>query len=679
MNSVEIVNANGLEICIDRRNGGITRISHPATGMLLNIDPERAGLVDLAYPVEAFYPLRLSSKFSKADVEKWGKGVKITWNALLPNRQHVLLPDGGVRAEVYIYPSEDESSVIMICRIENKSENPIPQVMFPDLHGLRPFAGAEDTNLRMAAGVVQPFKAPLKAPHTSDYYINRYWRRYAPGPFGSQNWIRWIDYGSISGGLSVFQKKWGTPDMPTIYTYNSEREPMSLRLLWEHSQVIGPGETWESGEFWFTGHEGGWAKGIEQYRKYAKQRMSSRKVPSHVMNGLGFQTIWMNQALESDPQKAAFVFKDLPKVAADAKEHGIDELVLWGWCNYFDMPIRVNENLGTPEEFLEAIRQCKELGVNVAPFVSILTVKGHLAEKYGVPSGKPGWAYHPDLIPIFKAPYITPWEEGVPGSENQLWLDDVRQSLLEWIERGVYSISWDQFQSLARSDGRKPTLVELVEEIRAIAQERDDEATFSGEIITPNAFEVTSVLDYTWNWHTSYFDIGPILNVFPYPRVNINVEDSALVVKKCFIDGVYINAMPTRPDQPNGTALISDEPEMAAALKEAARLRRQFLPYFAEGVFIGDSVLSYRVPAFIKGRVLSNRLLICILNDSNESRIITLGSNLGLWLPSAKQYEIKYYDSKGDVLGSSVYFSSLWTGTTKCLKPLELAFFEIIA
>jgi hypothetical protein len=196
MNDVETVKAHGLEISIDRNNGGITSISHPSTGMLLNIDSERAGLVDLAYPIETFYPLRLSTRFSRATVSGWEKGVKITWDVLGPNRRHVLLPDGRVCAEVCIQPSEDNLSVIMSCRIENKSRNPIPQVMFPDLHGLKPFAGVEETKLRMAAGAVQPFKAPLRAPHVSDYYISRYWKSYAPGPFGSQNWVRWIDYGS---------------------------------------------------------------------------------------------------------------------------------------------------------------------------------------------------------------------------------------------------------------------------------------------------------------------------------------------------------------------------------------------------------------------------------------------------------------------------------------------------
>lgn len=186
-----------------------------------------------------------------------------------------------------------------------------------------------------------------------------------------------------------------------------------------------------------------------------------------------------------------------------------------------------------------------------------------------------------------------------------------------------------------------------MEEIRYIAQQEDEESTFSGEIITPNAFEINSMLDYTWNWHINYFDAGPILSVFNFPQINVNVADFPNVVKKCCIDGFYINTMPRISDQPNGTALISDEPEMAIAFKETAKLRKQFLPYFTEGVFIGDSILSQPTSAFVKGQVLDDRLLICILNDSSESNIITFTSNLSMWLPKGEEYTITYFDSTG--------------------------------
>src|SRR5690606_846395 len=107
------------------------------------------------------------------------------------------------------------------------------------------------------------------------------------------------------------------------------------------------------------------------------------------------------------------------------------------------------------------------------------------------------------------------------------------------------------------------------------------------------------VLDYTWNW-MDYVEAEPYQNTIRYPRINVNVERSARVVKMAFASGLYINAMPKRPNQPNGTRLIGEEPELASALKEVAPLRRKFLPYFTEGRALGDSVLSEPAAPFVR-------------------------------------------------------------------------------
>jgi hypothetical protein len=56
-------------------------------------------------------------------------------------------------------------------------------------------------------------------------------------------------FGSLHSGVSVFQRKWGTPDAPDVFTWRSEADPMSLRLLWQHKALVKPGQTWDSGEF----------------------------------------------------------------------------------------------------------------------------------------------------------------------------------------------------------------------------------------------------------------------------------------------------------------------------------------------------------------------------------------------------------------------------------------------
>src|SRR5207342_1870318 len=139
-----------------------------------------------------------------------------------------------------------------------------------------------------------------------------------------------------AGGFSVHERAWDQAERPTVRTYRSQSDPSSLRLLWDHNVRIEPGQTWQSAEFWLTPHLGGWAKGIEPFREYARRNMPQRPpLPTHVRDTIGFQTIWMIQTPETDPGHVHFRFSDIPRVAADALAHGIHEINLWGWCHYF--------------------------------------------------------------------------------------------------------------------------------------------------------------------------------------------------------------------------------------------------------------------------------------------------------------------------------------------------------
>ena len=191
---------------------------------------------------------------------------------------------------------------------------------------------------------------------------------------------------------------------------------------------------------------GGWAKGIEVFRDYLSEVNPPRALPTHVRNGLGFQTIWMTQAPENDPAKATFFYRDLPRVAQDA--------------------------------------------------LSALT---------------------------------------------------------DWVNRGMTSLSFDQF-SYKETPGQKPGLIKIIEQVRAVARSKDPQSIFASESCTDLELD-SAILDYTWNWLDDV-DADPLVSVLRSPRLNCNIDDSPLAVKKCFAEGLYLNVMPSKEDEPNGTALV---------------------------------------------------------------------------------------------------------------------------
>jgi hypothetical protein len=175
-----------------------------------------------------------------------------------------------------------------------------------------------------------------------------------------------------------------------------------------------------------------------------------------------------------------------------------------------------------------------------------------------------------------------------------------------------------------------------------------------------------------------YVDAGPALNVLHSPRLNCNVEDSILVAKKCFAEGLYLNVMPKKPDEASASAWISENPPLSAALQELAGLRKQFLPYFVDGTPIGEAVLSESASGFVRAYLLGPRLLVIVLNDRGNRRQIPIQSNLELWLPTAHSYQVKYYNAQGKLLETSSE-TSQWFAATRPLEPMEMALFEVKA
>ena len=648
---------NGLGIGIDGDTGNIVHLSHPATGLLLDCESWAAGLIEVGSDKEKDAPLdEVSSQYSRARVEERDGGLDIIWDELQPAEPTASPSEGKIAASVSVRPAPDKRSVILSCEVRNETQTDARLVRFPDLHNLKPLRSAAETRVQLTRNGFQPFAE--KAGSWTD----------KPNP------LSWFDYGSFKGGISIFQRKWNRPfaeSRPSVMTFLSETDPTSIRLASGHRVLIRPGETWQSGDYWLTPHEGGWAKGIEVFRDYVRQVSIRREVPKHVAEELGFRTVFMTEPAETLAERAAFTFKDLPRIAQDAKDHGLYEVVPWFWCRLFDLPIEVRSELGTREEFIAGVRAAKEMGVTISPFISVNIIVPEHAGKYGAQGSGADWTYHTEAIPSFR-PYYTNHQSGARlggGTTNihPAWLKDVEATLLDWIDGGVTSFCWDLWYS-------HPELLDMVGRVRKAARAKDPQSSFSGEV---HSFEQDGeVLDYSWNW-AQYYDHSALLTVLPYPRFNCNVEASPLVVKMGFCDGIHMNIMPRKPDQANGTALISEKPELSIALKQCAKLRKQFLNYFLEGTLLGDSVLYEPTDAFVRGHQLGNRLLVFVLNNKETPQSVKIRSKLDLWLPRATDYQVTRYDEGGKVTDSSPRKGPMLTLETGELPQHGLAVFEI--
>ncbi len=645
---------NGLKITLDGETGGVLKLQYAGPGTMLESSPERAGMIDLAYPVERFEPLRLASRFShRAKISHAKDSVTVDWERLGASRDFEL--PGNVSASVTFRAAPDGRSIVLTAKVTNRSPRSVRQVVFPDFPGLRPFAGVANTLFR-TAGTVSPLfleLAKTEERESQQYMIDgaSYSAKYEAGGLFHSMVARWMDFGGLSGGFSLFPRRWGWEPQVVTRLQLSEVD-QSLRLMCLHDVEIKPDQTWESGEFWLTPHTGGWAKGIEPFRAWVKQNFKREwPVPKHVREGLGFRTVWMCQNQPGDPKDAVFMFKDLPKLAAESKEQGLDEMTLWAWNKGFVLPLPgPYPHLGTEQEMIDAVAECKKIGVNVVPFISVLQANTETASRYGLKViDNNGWTYHTDLIPRWNPPYASGFACVPIPTNNALWQKDVLAGAKHLIDVGMPSLGWDQFTSI---NTPPPNINTLTTQIRKLAKAKDPESTFMGEELW-NIDVDSAQLDYTWNWG-SYRDIRPLTSVYPAPRVNCCISESPMSVKKAFADNLYMNIFPRKAESTNGSDWIANHTELSAALKQCAHLRKQFLDYFTDGTLIGECILTEPNPdAHVSAYVLSDRILIVVINQG-PSKSLNLKADPSPWMSKpGDAFTVQSFDGSGKLVATT--------------------------
>jgi len=662
-------------------------IAGPNKTIYLDASPRQSSIIDLAYPVKQFEPLRLASRFSEnVKIERLEESVTISWENLGASRKFDL--PGQISASVRFRAAPDDKSIIMTCIIKNKSDKSIPQVLFPDFMGLLPFDGEANTMFRTAAFEVAPFNILKPVDETVPFYATGLlhkgngWVEYKSGKYRSfsQKLVDWLDFGGINRGFSLFAKRWGPEDPhASIMLHRSETDG-KIRLLFAHSITIAPGEEWHSDEYWLTPHQHGWAEGIEPFRTWVKKNWTRKyPLPEHIKKGMGFRTVWMAKGVTNDSLDAIFHYDDLPRLAKESKEHGLNEMVIWFWCPYLQLPVQTLDYLGTEQELIDAAAECKRLGVNLNLFISVLYLADPTASRYGLTTTKEAsWTYHPELIPIFNPPYASWNRSALAVQSDPKWQNDVLASFKKFIDLGLTSFVWDVFSAAPT----KPNLYDLAEAIRDTAFAHDPQAVFAGEGGC-DIGEDYKYLDYTWNWNwnwPTYNDFRAFTSVFSTPRLNVNIDNSAKVVKYCFADNAYMNIMPSTPDGINASDMIVNHPEVSQALRQCAKLRQQFLPYFEDGKLIGNCILTSNCDStHVSAYVLPDRVLVIMINDADE-RHIKFSCDPAYWVHSETgKFKVNVFNSDGVLVDSNKNAPGEWHGTTILLKHLDMTLYEFLA
>ena len=673
---------NGLELNLDEKSGSILGMSYEDMQFLNAENSKEATILDLAYPIPKFEPLRLASRYSKdAKIDVKPNEITITWEKLGASRNNFKL-EGNVKATVKMQAMEDKKSILMTCKIENNSPVAVRQVIFPDFMSVMPFCGEKETYFKTSKSGDLPFMTlhPTEYTASQQFCMDAacYSKEYASGGKFSDMMMRWFDFGGLKGGFSMFPKRWGWDPRSTVRLTHSETAE-KMRISNIELVDINPGETWESGDYVFTPHLGGWAKGIETYAAYAYTKTDRKyPVPKHIEESIGFRSIWAAQSWEEDPQDAVWTFADMPKLAEDSAEHGLHEINIWSFHRGFELPLPdPYSNVGTLEEFAGARKICqKKYNVELTPFISIMIQAREALDRYGIPQPQGdgnNWTQHTETIPRFQPTYSRFSKGEMVGPTNKMWLKDALEGMKRYIDAGLPSISWDQYFNISKADDNN--MVGISEEIRAYQKAADPDATWSGEEVFNMEISM-DWLDYTWNWG-SFQDLQAFNSIFKYPRINVNITYDTLDAKKCFLDNIFINIFPRRANDINGSAYIKELPKLSQALKKMANIKKDFLPYFTQGRYISNCIC-YKTPtdSYVSAYILNDKALVMVLNTGSEENK-TIECDFACWIGESNNYIIKAYDENCQLLKVGEFVSGKHIIKTPKLSQEEIIIYEI--
>ena len=237
---------------------------------MLRTTPEYASILDLAYPVPQFEPLRLASRFSAGtQITKAADQVTIHWDRLGASRTAFAVP-GGVSATVTLKAAADKKSVIMACRIENHSGNAVRQVLFPDLGRSRWPARRDRVPQRRGR---RHGRQIVSVPHEPDRPSSMPGTRLPNSPptaRTARNVRRSMFFGRRRG-FAFFPRRWVWEKGPIVMLQYWERNDR-LRMMCCHYVNLAKGNTWQSCDYCLTPYSQGRAEADAPCPRWLKEQ-----------------------------------------------------------------------------------------------------------------------------------------------------------------------------------------------------------------------------------------------------------------------------------------------------------------------------------------------------------------------------------------------------------------------
>ncbi len=278
--------------------------------------------------------------------------------------------------------------------VHNPTERPLAEVYFGLIGGQKGIGDRLNTESLAPGANTNAIPNLYKAFQGGGYGGGNLGIRYSAGGFTYPSWqlsMPWMDVFNRQANIGFY---YGNHDsetrLSTLYfelrpftksgvmgdTWPSQKdlavnEPIGLTFGWLNFPYTKNGD-YHGGPIVLQVHPGDWRAGSKIYRAFFdKQFPLILRTPDWLRNEMAWQSIIMSNSEDV----VHYRFKDLPRLAADAKKYGVTTFEILGWdIGGIDRgypQYTPNPNLGTLQEFKDALRQIRAMGVHPLIFANI--------------------------------------------------------------------------------------------------------------------------------------------------------------------------------------------------------------------------------------------------------------------------------------------------------------------
>jgi hypothetical protein len=218
-------------------------------------------------------------------------------------------------------------------------------------------------------------------------------------------------------------------------------EPIGLTMGWLKFPYTKKG-IFRAGPVVVQVHAGDWHAGSVLYRAWFDQHFLVRRTPSWLRQEMAWQSV----IISNSEDQVLYRFKDLPRLAADARKYGVTTFEILGWdIGGIDRgypQYRPDPRLGSAEELRDALAEIKRMGVHPLLFANIQfadTATALFKEKLRQFAVQGRWA---EDLPLFG------WGEGTISARMDLTRSNM--TLISPAHPEVRKLLADQFVDLVK-------------------------------------------------------------------------------------------------------------------------------------------------------------------------------------------------------------------------------------